>query len=480
MNSSFYMYINSDDLNNYLVKNFIYPYDENFESSRSLSLLCPNGVFVTKHKIDNSLVSEYCKIGFFQPIVLEMDLDLSKTRNVIKVDEVSYLINDIITFSCVKKIFHIENGFYSLIFNDIYLFESLLSETSFIGDESFEISILSDKKMDNISNKIFLWDKVQAFYLTRFGFLLDASYDKRNVITFKRNIDLDSFKYISDEHYLSFINDYYCKNDVKKVSSTTYYTDTTYLNDNFEKILKMCISDNNEQFVVSNDEECLFYNEIFKIALYSKNPDEFKSKIFESIKTFENIYRQIEYIYGNIYDSLAKIKKYFKDNVDRKLMLIFILLEIVEKDLDSALAYISNFTKSSEFEKELISLYGLVNGMNSINAVVKQKADTLLFAFNKTKKYFNEYVDISTSYSEYYNIRSYKFENIMKDGFDLKIFDKKEEEMFISNFFTDYLSRKFNISKKQFAKKLFKAPSSANELHTLFIHLKKEASKWEH
>ena len=142
-------------------------------------------------------------------------------------------------------------------------------------------------------------------------------------------------------------------------------------------------------------------------------------------------------------------------------------------DIDRAKLYIDNFFDKSEFEKELLSMYGLAKGMKAISITIKQKPDILLFAFNKTKKYFKDYVDTISDYNNYYAIRNYIPSCILDDGFDLKIYDEKAEYDYINKKLYYMIIGKYGLDEKNVAKKIIKN-LKPKELHDLFLKLKEE------
>ena len=146
--------------------------------------------------------------------------------------------------------------------------------------------------------------------------------------------------------------------------------------------------------------------------------------------------------------------------------------------MDQAKLYINNFIEDSEYEKELLSMYGLFNGMKRISVSIKHQPDILLFAFNKSKKYFDTYVDI-IDYQLYYKDREYTINCLLNDGFDFKLFDAKKEIEFINNKVLNILSAKYLIDKKNINKKIFKN-LKMKELHQLFLKIKREVIKNDH
>ena len=459
----YYLYINSNELNEILVKNTIYPTRE-VEKFKSLSLCVQNGIFITQNKLSEQTIIDTCEDGFNTPVILEVELDLKSTIYR-EIDEGLVLFTPI-TFNAVNKIYYVTGKIHRLIFSDIYIFESLLSKDKFecgnvyLDKEKISLLQFDYKYLDNY------FDKIQAFYCCRFGFLEDIKIEKKKVV-FKRNIDLESFKYVSNLPYEVVIKNIFGFLETKNYQASIIGEETTFINDNFQDILQAIV--NNDDYD-TNNEDAEFYYFLYKISLDS-NVSDFKENLCKCDalhKYVKEVLKIKEECKGNI----TLIKKKFSEARSRKLIILFVVVEIVNKDLENALLYISNFTsQNSELKKELISIYGLVCGMEAMDETIKSEASILLFSFNSSKKYFSNYCDICEDYLEYYKKRSYKVDWLLNDGFNFKIFDYKEELKYINQYILQLLSKN-GFDEKNLSKKIYKN-NKFKELHKMFLCCKK-------
>lgn len=463
---TYYLYINRDDLDRFLLENLIFPHTKSFYGRRTLSLMLDDILILSKKRYNNEIIEEFCNNGLISAIVLEIEIPVGVSKIVYKNEDL-LLVNDVISFSNVKRIYDVFEKTPNFIFNDIFLFNSLVHDSLFSGsDNLFDLDFIKKLKFENIedlSYKIKCISKIQGFYCARFGFLIDENTSKKKVV-FRRNIDLDSFKYISDLSYDEFVNDYYEMNKKSIKQLGLFDNETTYLNDNFEQILSEILNKNYE----NNTPYMELYNALFEfetgdiLELLSKKD------------TFKNAIETIASLEWNQINNITFLKQRFNSiNDDRITITIFILSRILEMDVDQAKLYINNFFEKSEFEKELLSMYGLAKGMKSMSITIKQKPDILLFAFNRTKKYFDSYVDTPQDYYEYYKLRNYVPSCLLKDGFDLKIYDEKVEYDYINKKIRSYILKKFGLNEKSITNKIVKT-LKPKELHDLFLKIKED------
>lgn len=473
MSNSYYLYINQDDLNRFLVENLIFPYNEQFSGRRSLALSYNNCLLLTKKRASKDSIIKQCADGIIPAIVVEINANYDKSK-VVWQDSDSILINDVISFCCVTKIYCVNEKIPGFLFNDLYLFDSLVGDDFFqFGEDDLDLkNVINYNNTFDIDDIITKWSKIQAFYCARFGYLDDVQYNKKTIIS-RRNIDSDSFKYISDETYDDFVNNYFGVVSKKKSQPTLFDLETTFLNDNFEKLLS--------SIFIKNDDistEWKKHLALYEILYNYKDGDSLKSMILGK-GIFEKEISILNTINKEQLSNIKYLRGFFDDNSDRLAITLFIIVHFIELDIDKAKLYINNFTEHSEFEKELLSMYALAKGMKGISVVIKQKPDTLLFAFNKSKKYFNCYVDICQSYKDYYLDRNYYPTIIMQDGFDLKIYDEKQELAYIRKDIIKELINKYDISEKlvnKIIKKSIKGLKS-KEIHNLFLKIKEEESE---
>lgn len=471
---TYYLYINIDDLNRFLVENLIFPHHEEYLGRRTLSLTYDNILLLSKKKYSREIIADYCNDGYTSAIVLELDIVLDKANIMYKDDEI-LLINDVISFSNVKSIYNVFEELPGFIFNDIYMFESLLKDNFFdFGEDTLNIQEIEDKicpnKAEELKETIKYWSKIQGFYCARFGLLLEEKVEKKKLIL-KRNIDSDSFKYVCDLAYDDFIVMHYetKKKKQKQISFFDNETMTTYLNDNFEKIIKKVLTQDLE-----GNNEYNFHEKLYSILLDYKSGD--LIEILSNYECFDKQLKNIKCLETRQMADIAFLKKYFNENKDDRLtMTLFILSRIIDMDVDRAQAYINNFfIDKSEYEKELLAMYGLAKGMKGISITIKQKPDTLLFAFNRTKKFFNHYVDVVKDYKDnYYKQRLYTPECLLKDGFDLKLFDEEHELDYINEKLRELIARQYGFEQKQINQKIIKN-LKPGRLHKEFLKYKGE------
>lgn len=463
--NKYYLYINHEDLNRFLQENLIFPHNESFNGRRTLSLMLDNVLIFSRKKYNNEIIEKLCNDGMISATVLEVEIPKDVSKKVYENDEF-LIINDIVSFSNVKCIFNVFEEVPNFIYNDIFLFNSLISDTLFCdNNDSLDFEFIKNIKLnmiDDLTCKLNHFSKIQAFYCARFGFLLNENISKKKIV-FRRNIDLDSFKYISNLSYDEFVDKYYEKNEKTNKQVNLFEGETTYLNDNFENILLDVLNKTN---INSNP-----YKELYESLINFQSGNILE--ILSSKKTFKNALKIISSLEWNQVNNISFLKQRFNEiNDDRITITVFILSKILEMDIDQARLYINNFFNNSEFEKELLSMYGLAKGMKSISITIKQKPDILLFAFNKTKKYFKDYVDTINDYSKYYAIRDYTPSCILDDGFDLKIYDEKAEYDYINKKLYHSIIEKYGLNEKTVAKKIIKN-LKPKELHNLFLRLKK-------
>ena len=461
--NTYYLYINRDDLYRFLIENTIFPHPTNYLGRRTLSLALDNVLILCKERYNKESISKYCSDGFASPIVLEIEIDNSDIGVTSYENGELLIINNILSFNHVKRIHNVFEALPGFLFNDFYLFESLVCKELFeCGNKEYNPVNIELSNIKNLENKIFAYSKIQAFYCTRFGFLIDQTISKKKV-TFRRNIDLDSFKYVSNISYEEFIAEYFEKSKKSNKQIGLFDNETTYLNDNYEILIKNALNNNISSY--SNDPYQYIYNVLFNYnygdILY----------LFENNPLFNEALKNINSLENSQKNNIAFLRKYFDNfNDDRITITLFILSKIIDKDLENAKLYINNFFENSEFEKELLSMYGLARGMKKIDITIKQKPDILLFAYNKTKRFFDDNFKISSD--DYYIQRDYTTSCILNDGFDFKVYDEKLETEYINKKIISFVKDRYGIAEKSIAKKIIKN-LKPKELHELFIRIKK-------
>lgn len=461
----YYLYVNSNDLNKFLVENLIFPHTNDHFGKRPISLYFNNGLVLFKKTLDTNIVCETCSDGFNIPVVLEMEIIFDK--NFIKIEEEDYIIIDhVISFSNVVRIYFVGDNYSNLIVNNIFLFESLISEEKYKGDylnlDIEKIKCIDFKTDKDVCQIIKFYSKIQAFYCARFGYLETVCFNKKR-LNFKVNIDLDSFKYISDNEYSDFLDDYYKVKKKSKNKMALSLTDTTFLNDNFEDILWKLIHKKHNNFN--------WHAELYNMLLLYESGDFLDYLSHNDL--FTSSVNDIRQFKRNECNNISFLSDYFNKLCDDRLTItIFILSRIVSLDADEAKLYINNFFENSEYEKELLSMYGLMKGMKSITYYLKRNPSILLFAYNNTVKYFDCAVFVPSEYAEYYKNRNYETECIMKYGFDLKIFDEKRELDYVNDKIKSVISDLVNVDSKCISNKIISKINN-KKLHELFLMYKR-------
>ena len=171
--NTYYLYINMDDLNRFLVENLIFPHNEEYWGRRTLSLIYDNVLMLSKKKYNKEIIANYCNDGYTSAVVLELDLKLDKA-NIVYRDDDLLLINNIISFGNVKKIYNVFEEMPGFIFNDIYLFDSLVEEVFFdCGEDIIDIQEIGDKVcFDNVKDLqsiVKYWSKSKVFIAQDLG-----------------------------------------------------------------------------------------------------------------------------------------------------------------------------------------------------------------------------------------------------------------------------------------------------------------------
>lgn len=469
----YYLYINRENLNNFLLENLIFPYDKSFFNKRAMSLMLDNVLILFTKKYTKEIIEKNCDNGFIPSVVLEIELP-NKIANITYKDEDLLIINDLISFSNVKKIYNVSERTPNFTFNDIYLFESLIDENLFNGNySSFNsefIDKLSLEKVKNLNYKKKCFSKLQGFYCARFGYLKEEIKEKKKKVIFSMNCSSNVFKYISNLSFEEFYKSYFETDKLFENNKITCIDkEFEYLNNNFENILLGILTNNN----LNLDDN--YYSAIYK-TLFEFNSGDIL-EILKEKPIFKNALDNVVSLKWNQINNISFLKEYFAKIDDNKLSItIFILSKIVEMDIDDAKLYINNFFENCEYETELLSMYGLAKGMKAISIVVKKKPDILLFAFNKSKKYFNSYIDLpefSSAYKSYFEARNYIAKCIMNDGFDLDIFDIVAEKNFINNKYRVRFIKENGLDDKE-AKKEILNIKKPERIHELFLEEKRK------
>ena len=128
--NTYYLYINREDLNRFLLENLIFPHNESFNGRRTLSLM----------------LDKLCNDGMISAIVLEVEIPKEVSKKVYENDEF-LIINDIVSFSNVNRIFNVFEEVPNFIYNDIFLFNSLINDSLFSdNNDSLDLEFIKFRR----------------------------------------------------------------------------------------------------------------------------------------------------------------------------------------------------------------------------------------------------------------------------------------------------------------------------------------------
>lgn len=439
----YFIYVNQNDLLRFLSKNIIFPFNGDYQGKRSYSLAFDNKLILADKRYEKESIIKQCVDGFYDPVVIEVDINPSNELYDSYSDGI--LLNGFLDFSYVYKIYHIGSKIRTPLFNDVFLFSSLRTEKPFVcgKQDCLELSLIEHKESKDI--KLDLFDRVKAFYMARFGYLSEFKYQGKKLL-FMRNIDASSFKYVSSKKYQNVLKDIYPQKEAVDQSSLL---DS---NLDFENALSEAI-DNPEP------------TNLYRVLLYySGDLNIFKPFLGVDIPLEDLLSKDV----GDLKDLFTGLNNETKR--------IIILMKIIPMDLQSAKSYISNFVRqNSESEKELLSNYGLANGMSKIGTDLKQRADLLLFSLIKAERLVLKNLSYGKiNFGEYFANRDYRTDYVLETGFDFKIFDFKAEVECINRILTEKLVVSGLPSDVINTKILNEKKLSPKRLHELFLNLRKE------
>ena len=120
-----------------------------------------------------------------------------------------------------------------------------------------------------------------------------------------------------------------------------------------------------------------------------------------------------------------------------------------------------------------MSLYGLSVGLSHLSISIKKKRpDILLFAFNRAKRYFGNYIDSSVSINDFFSSRECVTDNVLKDGFNYVAYNRDFEMNYLKIMFANKLTSLFGLPKGMIGKDLIKF-TTAEELHKTYLLARK-------
>ena len=241
-----------------------------------------------------------------------------------------------------------------------------------------------------------------------------------------------------------------------------------------EQIINSIFKDELNQ---TDDIQETFLQLLHKVAFQYNGTDDFLEFILKF--TSGELRRTLETasaIISKHRETPSKLMKYIDTLQGERLIYLYltIISEIVYYDYRKALDYISNFTINPNIIKSCISLYALAKGMKFINIETKKKANVMLASYNYAKSHIEVGFDFNSNYenASFYDQRGVDYECILNYGYDFRMFNRSEEIAYINEYCSNLLLKKLNISKKNLKKDFIKI-DKADELHNLFLSLRR-------
>ena len=456
--NNYYLYTNIDELYGFLVNNAIYP---SAKENSALSLAKTGYIYLTKKHFSKDYIYNKCQMGIMSPVVLEVSIKTSHDKSIININDTDILVSSIISFNSVVSIYYLDGELPLSLFNDAYLFRSLLSDKDFEYGEDKQIDMDSIKNADvdlSLSNK---WDKIQGFFACYYG-SVHSEFRAGKRVMIASNLDDDFALELLGESQNDFLrhefpsfNKYYFE-EKNSLSSEV----SQILNTNIDNLLKGKKIKGKHQ---NND----FISNLFQSSILYKNGDEL-------INSFYPIIREEMLKISQIYqDNIFSLKEsLFKEGNDL-LRFAYLLSTIIKKEFEEAADYLSNFENLSGIEKKcLFGLYGLCVGLSHLTLSIKKKRpDLLLFAFNRAKKYFANYVDSAVSVFNYFLYRDFITDHVIKDGFNYVAYNYLYELHYVKATLANKLISDFNIPIGMLSKDLIKF-TTPEELHKTYLLVK--------
>ena len=455
----YYLYTNVDELYGFLVKNTIYPSSNEINA---LSLSKKGYVYLTKKRFTKELIYSKCQMGIMSPVILELSIKTSHDKEVIMISDDELLISSTISFNSVVRIYYLDGDFPLSLFDDAYLFRSLLSKKEFEFGEDLPSNLDNITELDvdlDVQNR---WDKIQGFYASRYGSLHSEFKAGKNLMI-ASNLDEESAEemlgHSQREYFLTSFaphKKFFFKEDYNVPSRIS-----VFINENYDAILS------GKKIKNKYENKDLAFN-LFRVCLAFKKGEDLLS-IFDLLTSNGISELDKEYQY-DIYSLKSVLFLEEKETI----RFFYLLNAIVNKGYEEALDYLSNFDRLSNAEKKcLMGLYGLSVGLSRLSISIKKKRpDILIFAFNRAKKYFKNYVDNAVSINDFFSLREFVTDNVTKDGFNYVAYNRDFEMNYLKIIFADKLTSLFSLPKGMIGKDLIKF-TTAEELHRTYLLVKK-------
>ncbi len=460
------IYLNLNELYESLIHNAVFPVAKD---GSSLSLSKPGYVYLTKKRFGKELIFERCRSGVYQPVILEVAVNLAHEKEAVVISEDDFLVSSPISLNAVNRIFYLDGKLSLSLFDDAYLFRSLLSESDFeYGSASLpDFSGIPDQE----SNRELLkrWDKLQAYFACRYrsgsselrlgkGRMLYSNLDEDLAIELLGQTQKDFFiaEFGRREMRMFFAE------EAKAVPCPL----ADFMDANHEALLVGKRLKGGEEKILSQRlySACMGYEKGGSLLSAIDASDLVVSTLIESAQEFEKNYGD------DIFES--KTRLFAKEA--SSLRFLCLLSRIVGKRYDDAVNYLSNFPLLSNKERRcLLALYGLSVGMGGLSiSIKKSRPDLLLFAFNRAKKHFKRYVDNAIPARDYLEKRQVFIDHLVKDGFNYIAYHRDAELRYLNAYARGIIQKETGLSDKSITKKIVGFVSE-DELHKAFLKLKK-------
>lgn len=466
--NTYYLYTNTDEFNNFLIYNMIYP---KFDESNSFSFKNKGYIYLTSKRFSEKFINDKLRVGVMNPIILEINIKIPKNKKIV-ISENEILLKDCISFNSITKVYALDKEQLFFLYDDLFLFKSLLSNEKFEYGEEDCLYDSTPFTIECDNSKILeykMWNKVQAAYMTRYVNSNSSLYDKKKKILAKSNLDNISFFKVTNIDQ----NDYLCNkynvksqvifpNDVRENSTLVKFIESNVN----ELIYELCEKNKKDNIILNFDSKLA--RKLFEVSFEYSRGDDLLEKI-DGDNDFLNFRDFVKNIKMKYIDDIFELKSILLEYPAERF--VFLLDQIVNKSLDDAINYLSNFNITILEINNLLTLYGLAVGVENLNLIIKRdRPELLLYGYNKAKLLFKSVVINNVSNEEYYQLRNIEIENLIEDGFNYKCYHEKFETLYINNKITEILSK--YLPKQSINKNIFKS-SKASITHTTYLKLKK-------
>lgn len=456
--NSYFLYSNIDELYRFLVSNMIYPANN---QNSSFSLSRPGYIYITKKRFSKAFIFDKCQLGVMTPVILEVIVKTTRDKNMVTVSEDELLLSAPITFNSVVSIYYLDGELPLSLFNDAYLFRSLLNNQEFEYGDDLPSDLSSYKKeLEECTN--IKWDRIQGFYASRYCAMRSEFKAGKNLMIASNLDDVSALEMLgqNQKDYFSSVfapsKKYFFKENCSESSEIV-----SFINSNYETLLsnkKIKSKYKNKELVERLFKACFDYKKGDNLLLLV---DQF----------YANKICDIEHEASG--DIFYLNELLFSEN-NEDLRLMFLLNSIVSKELEEAIDYLSNYNYlSSEEKKCILSMYGLCAGMSRLTILVKKKRpDLLLFSFNRAKKHFDSFVESGVNANDYFKFRDFVTDHLTRDGFNYVAYNREFELTYLKIMCANQIMMLFDLPKRMIGKEIIKF-STAEELHKTYLLAKR-------